>query len=63
MLADTRTAGYTFRWSTGVRVIRNVNLGIYEREQPDLAIATDIDNLSMTINGYSHIYNYGQRIH
>ena len=61
MLADTRTAGYTFRWSTGVRVIRNVNLGIYEREQPDLAIATDIDNLSMTINGYSHVYNYGQR--
>lgn len=59
--ADTKTAEYTFAWSTGVRVIRNINLGIYEREQPDLAVVTDIDNVQLSINGYNHTYNYKQR--
>lgn len=45
----------------GTRAIENVNLGIYEREQPDLAIVTDIDNIKLSINGYEHTYNYKQR--
>lgn len=45
----------------GAREIENVNLGIYEREQPDLAIVTDIDNIKLSINGYEHTYNYKQR--
>lgn len=61
MYADTKTSGYTLSWSTGIRVIRNVNLGIYEREQPDLAIVTDIDNIKLSINGYDHTYKYQQR--
>ena len=45
----------------GTRAIENVNLGLYQREQPDLAIVTDIDNIKLSINGYEHTYNYRQR--
>lgn len=45
----------------GSREIENVNLGLYEREQPDLALQTDIDNVQFSINGYTHTYNYKKR--
>lgn len=62
MLADTKTAGYQIRWSAGVRRVRNINLGIFERAQPDLAISTDINDIELTINGsYSHTYEYKSR--
>lgn len=41
--------------------IQYINLGIYEREQPQMSISNDIDNVEVTVNGYSHIYNYAQR--
>ena len=41
--------------------IKNVNLGLYEREQPDLAIVEDIDTAKITLNGYEHTYKYNQR--
>ncbi len=62
MLADTATAGYKIKWSAGVRRIRNINLGIFERAQPDLSIATDLNDIQLTINGsYSHTYEYKSR--
>ena len=62
MLADTKTAGYEIRWNAGVRVIKNINFGMYERAQPDLAVSTDIENIELTINGdYSHKYEYKNR--
>ena len=66
MKADTNTAGCSFKdmydlLPSGAREISNVNLGLYEREQPDLAIVTDIDNIKLSINGYGHTYNYRQR--
>ena len=67
MYADTETARdktsteYILNWKTGRRVIRNINLGIYEREQPDLAIVTDLEDIDLTINGYSHKYEYKNR--
>ena len=66
MRADTNTAGCSFKdmydlLPSGAREISNVNLGLYEREQPDLAIVTDIDNIKLSINGYKHTYNYRQR--
>ncbi len=50
-----------FSWTPGLRTIRHMNFGMYEREQPDIAIATDIDNIELNINGYAHVYKYGQR--
>ena len=41
--------------------IENINLGLDLREQPDLAIINDIENVKLTINGNEHIYNYSQR--
>ena len=46
---------------TGADTIENINLGLYEREQPDLAIAQDIDKVDLEINGYSHTYEYANR--
>ncbi len=41
--------------------VRNINLGIYEKMQPDLALVKDIQNVRLTINGYEHTYDYAQR--
>ncbi len=57
-----------------IKVINNVNLGLYEREQPDLGIngkynektksyeyGKQLDNAKIKINGYNHIYKYETR--
>ena len=41
--------------------IKYINLGLYEREQPDLAVVEDIDTAKVTLNGYEHTYKYSQR--
>lgn len=61
IIATTLEAGQNLTWTAGSHEIGNINLGIYERAQPDLAIVTDISKIDMTINGYSHTYNFGQR--
>ena len=60
--ADTNTAGMALIWSAGVKEISNINLGIAERAQADLSIATDLSTIDMAFNGYSHTYNYDRRI-
>ena len=61
MCANTKTAQYILTWTAGTREIKNVNLGLYERMQPDLAITTDIDNVELTINGYEDTCHYNER--
>ena len=41
--------------------IRNVNLGIYERAQADLAIMKDLEQVKVGLKGYDHIYKYATR--
>lgn len=41
--------------------IHNINLGIQEREQPDLALTEDIDRVEVSFNGTSHNFKYGER--
>ena len=41
--------------------VDNINLGLYIREQPDLAVIKDIQNVKLSINGYNHVYNYASR--
>ena len=44
-----------------IEEMKNINLGLVEREQPDLAIVEDVDNAKLTLNGYEHTYRYSQR--
>ena len=45
----------------GISEIGNINLGIELREQPDLAIMKDLQNVRLGVNGYQHVYEYAQR--
>lgn len=44
-----------------VKQISKINLGLYEREQPDIAIVQDIQNVKLGIDNYWHTYNYSSR--
>lgn len=61
--AITDETGYkiknNFKW--GMEEIKNINLGLYRREQPDIALIKDIENVKVSVNGFNHIYNYSQR--
>ncbi len=49
------TTGYTDE-------IKAVNLGLYEREQVDLEIESDLARIDLNVNGYNHVYKYGTLI-
>ena len=38
--------------------IKNVNLGLYAREQVDVAIDSDVARFVLNVNGYQHTYKY-----
>lgn len=38
--------------------IRNINLGLFEKEQTDYALVQDLYNVRVEVNGKSHIYRY-----
>ena len=59
--ANTNAAGYKLSWRPGLFEIKDINLGIYEREQPDMAVDDDVDHISLEINGYEHSYVYRKR--
>ena len=41
--------------------ISNINLGLVEREQPDLALRSDLDNVRVITDGREYTYLYGKR--
>ena len=56
-----------FDWNVNNQVykdkeIKNVNLGLYAREQVDVAIDSDVARFILNVNGYNHIYKYGTLI-
>lgn len=63
--ADTTITSYdierNYDYQPATEEIRYINLGLTEREQPDIGIAKDIQNVKVAVNGKSHIYEYGQR--
>lgn len=65
--ADTATAGgspFTYTPTNLQQLIDgiiNINLGMVEREQPDLAIAQDIDKVKLELNGNQYTYAYALR--
>lgn len=59
--AKTNEAGYDLYDSAfvpGQEEIRNVNLGLYVKPQADYALAQDLYNVRVEVNGFSHIYRY-----
>lgn len=50
-----------FKPGTGQTSINNVNLGLCERDLPDLAVQKDVQNVQVEINGYGHTYNYDRK--
>ena len=61
--AKTSEAGYKLEdyFVPGRTEIKNINLGLKQREQPDMALYKDLDNVRITINGHGHTYKYAQR--
>ena len=45
----------------GQEEVKNINLGLYERDMPYIALLKDIENVKMTINGKAHVYQYAQK--
>lgn len=61
--AQTTETGYNIRdhFTYGQEEVKYINLGLYEREQPDMAVIKDMQNVRVAINGYQHVYEYAQR--
>lgn len=61
--ANTDETAYRIKehYTYGQEEIKYINLGLYEREQPDIALLKDLQNVKVAVNGYNHIYNYAQR--
>lgn len=61
--ANTEAGGFNLKdhYVAGEEELRFVNLGLYEREQPDIALVKDIQNVRLAVNGYEHTYTYNQR--
>ena len=45
-----------------VNEIKNINLGLYSREQVDVAVDSDVARFVLNVNGYQHTYKYGKQI-
>lgn len=61
--AKTSEIGYKIEnyFIPGQLEIKNINLGLKVREQPDMALYKDLNNIRITINGHGHTYKYAQR--
>ena len=46
----------------GITEIGNINMGLYQREQPDLSVVKDIERANVTVAGAEHIYVYADRL-
>lgn len=59
--ATTEVTGYKIKdhYTVGQEEIMNINLGLYEREMPSIALRKDVENVELSINGYNHVYEYG----
>lgn len=41
-----------------INEIKNINLGLYSREQVDVAVDSDVARFVLSVNGYQHTYKY-----
>lgn len=61
--ATTKETGFSIKdqYKPGMTEIKNINLGLYEREMPDIRLEKDVENVELSINGYNHVYEYGSK--
>ena len=64
--ANTKDTNYKISYTNDdykneVTEIRNINLGLYQKEQADLSLTQDLENINVGVNGYWHIYKYAKR--
>lgn len=61
--ANTDETGYKIKehYIPGQKEIKFINLGLYEREMPDIRLEKDVENVELSINGYHHVYEYGSK--
>lgn len=61
--ANTDVPNYKVRnhFTYGQEEVKYINLGLYERSQPDIALGKDLENVKVAVNGYEHTYFYRQR--
>lgn len=61
--ATTANNNYNLRttYNAHDEEIRNINLGVYEREHIDLAVSSDIEDIHVGLKGYTHTYHYATR--
>ncbi len=65
IVAETQQTGYNiernYDYEPDTEEIRFINLGLTEREQPNMSIAKDLFNVKVEVNGKTHVYDYAQR--
>lgn len=63
--SDTKDAEYNlldvYKQASDKSHLKYINLGLYEREQPDIELQKDVQNAIISINGTQHTYNYADR--
>lgn len=60
--SDIKSAGYSLKWTPGMKEIMYVDFGLKERVMPDMSLNTDIDNIVFEIGNYKETYNYNDGI-
>lgn len=48
-------------YTKGIEEVENINLGLREREMPDISLVQDIEKTTISLNGYHHTYEYAKR--
>ena len=68
VISSTAQSGFSIKtkWenayqNTGSEVIEHNNQGLVKREQPDLAISSDINKVNILVAGYENTYTYEKR--
>ena len=58
--ASTQEAGYYlyYNFVPTSKEIKYVNLGLFKKEQTDYALAQDLYNVRVGVNGFQHVYRY-----
>lgn len=61
--SNTDVTRYSIKdqFTEGDEEIRYINLGLYEREQPDIKLWKDLQNVRVAVNGFEHTYLYSKR--
>lgn len=63
IIADTKVTGYNMKnnFDKEKNEVRYVNLGLRDRNRPDITLGKDLQNVKVSVNGHEHTYQYDKR--